>query len=50
MPHIKYPNLKMFLFTCKAAVLFTRKLNRTEQIRKRNHHILYNAELQCILI
>lgn len=35
MPYTKYPNLKMFLFTYKAVVLFARKLNRTEQIRKK---------------
>lgn len=37
MPYIKYPNLKMFLFTYEAVVLFTRKLNRTEQIRKKKN-------------
>lgn len=51
MPYIKYSNLKLFLFTYKAVILFTGKLNQTEQIRntKNQHYIPYNAELQCKL-
>lgn len=35
MHYKKYPNLKMFLFTYKVVVLFTRKLKRAEQLRKK---------------
>jgi len=31
VPYIKYPNLKIFVFTYRAVVLVCRELNRTEQ-------------------